>query len=82
MGKLSLIVGIGIGYVIGTAAGREQYQKIKSAVTDLVNRPQVQKVVRKADDFVAEKAPGLHDVGAAVADAADPKPDAPAGAAS
>ena len=82
MGKLTLLVGIGIGYVIGTAAGREQFQKIKATVTDLVNKPQVQKVVRKADDFVADKAPGLHDVGAAVADATDPKPAPPAGATS
>jgi hypothetical protein len=70
--KLYLVVGLAIGYVIGTAAGREQFNKLKGAVNDVLDRPEVKNALGKADAFVAEKAPGLHDVGEAVADATTP----------
>lgn len=74
MNKLTLLVGIGIGFVIGSAAGRESFNKLKAGVDDVLARPEVKKVLGKADQLVAEKAPALHDVGAAVADAAADTP--------
>ena len=70
MNKLTLLVGIGIGFVIGSAAGRESFNKLKGAVDDVLDRPEVKNALGRADRFVADKAPGLHDLGEAVADAA------------
>ena len=64
-----LLIGVAIGFVIGSAAGRGRYEKLKATATDVVNNPQVQGALKKADDFVAEKAPVLHDIGEAAAEA-------------
>lgn len=64
-----LIIGVAIGFVLGSAAGRGRYEKIKAAATDVVNTPQVQNAIKKVDDVVADKAPVLHDVADAAAEA-------------
>ena len=56
-GKILLVVGLGIGYVLGTRAGREQYDKIKATAQKFWNDPRVQKQVDNAQDFVKDKAP-------------------------
>ena len=56
-GKILLVVGLGIGYVLGTRAGREKYDRMKAAALDLWNDPRVQKRVDDAGDFVKDKAP-------------------------
>ena len=56
-GKILLVVGVGIGYVLGTRAGREKYEQMKAAVDKLWNDPRVQKQVDNAQDFVKDKAP-------------------------
>jgi len=66
-GKILLVTGLAIGYVLGTRAGREKYEEIKATVTKLWNDPRVQKQVHEAGDFVKDKAP---DVAEAVADGA------------
>lgn len=66
-GKILLVVGLGIGYVLGTRAGREQYDKMKAAAQKFWNDPRVQKQVDNAQDFVKDKAP---DVAEFVADGA------------
>jgi hypothetical protein len=58
-GKILLVVGVGIGYVLGTRAGREKYDKMKAAVEKLWNDPRVQKQVDNAQDFVKDKAPDV-----------------------
>jgi hypothetical protein len=58
-GKILLVVGIGIGYVLGTRAGREQYDKITATVQKLWNDPRVQKQVDNAQEFVKDKAPDV-----------------------
>lgn len=62
MSKFTLLLGLAAGYVIGTAQGRGQFEKMKNSAQDLWQRPQVQDTVKKVDDFVAQKAPGLHDM--------------------
>ncbi|WP_022873843.1 hypothetical protein [Nesterenkonia alba] len=63
MGLISLGVGIGIGYVIGTKTGREKFDRaIESARTtaeETWNRPDVQDFVHKASDTASQVA---HDV--------------------
>ena len=56
-GKILLVVGIGIGYVLGTRAGREKYEELKATAQKLWNDPRVQKQVGNAEDFVKDKAP-------------------------
>ena len=56
-GKILLVVGIGIGYVLGTRAGREKYDQLKATAQKLWNDPRVQKQVNNAEEFVKDKAP-------------------------
>jgi hypothetical protein len=56
-GKILLVVGLGVGYVLGSRAGRERYEQIKSAANRLWNDPRVQHQVNQAEDFVKDKAP-------------------------
>ena len=68
MAKGWIALGFVAGYVVGSAAGRKQFERIKSAANDLWERPEVQKTVRKVDEFVEDKAPVVHDLGAAAVD--------------
>lgn len=56
-GKILLLVGLGVGYVLGSRAGRERYNEISRAANKLWNDPRVQKQVNQAEDFVKDKAP-------------------------
>jgi len=74
MAKGWIVVGFAVGYVVGAAAGRKQYERIKSTVSDLWERPEVQNTIKKVDDFVEDKAPVAHDLGAAVVDSVNDTP--------
>jgi hypothetical protein len=56
-GKILLLTGLAVGYVLGTRAGRERYEEIKNAATKLWADPRVQKPVKQAEEFVKDKAP-------------------------
>lgn len=56
-GKLLLVVGLAVGYVLGARAGRQRYESIKRTADKLWQNPQVQKQVRHAEDFAKDKAP-------------------------
>jgi hypothetical protein len=58
-GKILLVVGIGVGYVLGTRAGREKYDQMKATAQKLWNDPRVQKQVNNAEEFVKDKAPDV-----------------------
>ncbi|HWR84480.1 MAG TPA: YtxH domain-containing protein [Rhodoglobus sp.] len=60
-GKILLLVGLGVGYVLGTRAGREQYEKIKDNAQKLWNDPRVQQRVDDVQGFVKDKAPEVAD---------------------
>ena len=60
-GKILLVVGIGIGYVLGARAGRESYDRIAAAADRFWSSPRVQKKVVSAEDFVKDKAPDVAD---------------------
>lgn len=55
-GKIGLIVGLGAGYVLGTRAGRERYEQIKTQWLKVWNMDPVQEQVDKVRDFVGDKA--------------------------
>lgn len=60
-GKILLVTGLVVGYLLGTRAGRERYEEITSAAKKLWADPRVQKPVKQAEEFVKEKAPEVAD---------------------
>lgn len=60
-GKILFVVGLGVGYVLGTRAGRERYEQIKRAADRVWNTPAVQQGVGTVKDFAASKAGDLGD---------------------
>ncbi|GGI45226.1 cell division septation protein DedD [Agromyces flavus] len=66
-GKFLFVVGLGVGYVLGTRAGRERYEQIRRAAQDVWNQPKVQEGVQTVKDFAMSRA---GDVGENVLDGA------------
>ena len=60
-GKILFVVGVALGYVLGTRAGRERYEQIKAGAEKVWNDPRVQQQVHTVEEFVKDKAPGLAD---------------------
>jgi hypothetical protein len=61
MKKLMLLIAGGVGYVLGTRAGRERYEQIKKAATRVKEDPRVQEKAHQAADLAKEKAPVVKD---------------------
>lgn len=55
-GKIGLVVGLGVGYVLGTRAGRERYEQIKTQWLKVWHLDPVQEQVERAKGYVGEKA--------------------------
>ena len=51
---LGALIGGGIGYIMGTHAGREQYERIMEAVGDMVGQDVVAQVTDILDQGAAE----------------------------
>ncbi|GGB92256.1 YtxH domain-containing protein [Cellulomonas carbonis] len=81
--KAAFLVGSAVGYVLGTRAGRQQFEKIKTQAQKVWENPKVQESVsgvsEKATGFVKEKAPELKDklTGGSSSGATSPSPDTP-----
>ncbi len=58
-GKAGLVVGLAIGYVLGTRAGRERYEQIKAQWLKVWNLDPVQEQVGKVKDFAKTQAMAL-----------------------
>ncbi len=56
MKKLPLLAAAAVGYVLGTRAGRERYEQIKSGARRVRQNPQVQSVAHKAQDAATQQA--------------------------
>lgn len=63
--KAGFLIGAAVGYVLGTRAGQQQFEKIKAQAQKVWENPKVQEgihdVETRATDFVKEKAPELKD---------------------
>jgi len=55
-GKIALLVGLGVGYVLGTRDGRERYEQLKSMAENVWTDPRVQEKVSQATETAQEKA--------------------------
>ena len=55
-GKIGLVVGLGVGYVLGTRAGQERYEQIKTQWLKVWNLDPVQEKVDQVKGFVGDKA--------------------------
>ena len=58
-GKAGLVIGLAIGYVLGTRAGRERYEQIKTQWLKVWNAEPVQTQVDKMKDFAKSQAMAL-----------------------
>ncbi len=79
MKKLPLLIAAGIGYVLGTKAGRERYDQIRDAALKVRNDPRVQEKAQQASDLAREQAPVIKDKVAESAHAAADKVKSGAG---
>lgn len=57
MRKLTLVIGIGIGYVLGARAGTQRYEQLKAQAQKAWKNPTVQDKVEQAQEKVKETAP-------------------------
>lgn len=60
-GKILLVLGLGVGYVLGSRAGRERYDQIVAKAQQFWEDPRVKTQVNNAQDFVKDKAPDVAD---------------------
>lgn len=64
MRKITMLLGLGVGYVLGARAGRERYDQLKGAFGELkdtsariVQRPEVQKARNRIMRMASDKLP-------------------------
>ena len=50
--KTGLLVGFGVGYVLGTKAGRERYEELKASWDSFMGNPSLQRVVTRGKEVV------------------------------
>jgi oxygen-dependent protoporphyrinogen oxidase len=60
-GKVALLAGLGVGYVLGARAGRERYEQIKGTATSFWQDPAVQQRVEQAQNVAKDRAPEVKD---------------------
>jgi hypothetical protein len=73
MKKLLVLVAGGIGYVLGTKAGRERYDQIRGTFNKVKDDPRVQEKAHQAADLAKEKAPVVKDAVTSAAGSATDK---------
>lgn len=52
--KFGILVGAGIGYVLGTRAGRERYEQLKRSASKIRQSPAVSKPMDSASEKISE----------------------------
>ena len=69
-GRVALVTGAAIGYVLGTRAGRERYEQIKSQAQRAWHNPKVQEKATQAQDYAKAQAPVVKEKAAEAASSA------------
>jgi hypothetical protein len=73
MRKMTMLVSGGIGYVLGSRAGRERYEQIRGMAMKVKGNPTVQAKAQQAADLAKEAAPVVKEKVADAAGAAKDK---------
>jgi hypothetical protein len=73
MRKLTVLIAGGLGYVLGSKAGRQRYEQIKGLAVKVKDNPTVQEKAHQAADAAKAQAPVVKDKIAGVAEAAKSK---------
>ena len=73
MKKLLVLVAAGIGYVLGTKAGRQRYEQLRGTFNKVKDDPRVQEKAHYAADLAKQKAPVVKEKVTHAADAASAK---------
>ena len=55
MKKLAFLIGVGVGFLLGSKAGSGPYQEIESKVRALVNRPEVRATVESTKEVAQDQ---------------------------
>ncbi len=55
MGKFTAALTLGVGYVLGSRAGRERYEQLKQSAAKLAQRPHVQQARERVQAVAGEK---------------------------
>jgi hypothetical protein len=55
MGKLTAVIALGAGYVLGTRAGRERYEQIRTTAVNAAQRPEVQQARDRLKTVAGDK---------------------------
>jgi uncharacterized protein YjbJ (UPF0337 family) len=80
-GKLTMLLGGAVGYVLGSRAGRERYEQIKAQARSLARNPKVRETASHAQDYAKAKAPDVaHKVTEATSKVTGRSSDDPEGA--
>lgn len=61
MKKLLVLVAGGVGYVLGTKAGRGRYEQLRGTFDKVKNDPRVQEQAHRAADYAREQVPVIKD---------------------
>ena len=56
-GKLLFVVGLGVGYVVGTSRGRKDYEMLRQRASEIWLDPRVQWAAKQATDAVEKNVP-------------------------
>ncbi len=80
--RLPLLIAGGIGYVLGSRAGRERYEQLRTGFDKVKNDPRLQEKAHQATDLAKEKAPVVKDKLTEAAGAATEKVKAATGGSS
>jgi hypothetical protein len=78
-GKLTLLIGLGAGYVFGARSGRERYDQIAAKAQELWSDPRVQEKTGRAVQVVKDKVASGSDGSIAPTSGPSATPSAPTG---
>jgi hypothetical protein len=53
--KLTFLIGVGIGFLLGSKAGTGPYQEIEARVRSIANRPAVRDIVETMNEAAGEQ---------------------------
>ena len=59
MKKLAFLIGVGIGFLLGSKTGTGPYQELEERVRSIANRPEVRDAVETTKEVAGEQVKGV-----------------------